>query len=276
MATETPELRSRKSVPFSLRLWLIGWGLVLAAVIALLAGGAALDTFAWRTTRWFMGDQDAYSWQQTKATHQGEPDAPFYYRVDPPVTRMGPDGQVQARLYNRTEKLWRIFRDLGEPYLTIILLATVWIYDRRRQWRAPVILLSATLVSGAVSSLLRMTAGRLRPNGLIVGLNPLQNQGENYWQLFRGFHTTADLSFPSGHATLAFTLAAALACLSPRGRWLFLILAALCALARVVMQAHFYSDVLAGAAIGYTLGWLTAVILDRLLPSSEPVTEPRR
>jgi membrane-associated phospholipid phosphatase len=63
-------------------------------------------------------------------------------------------------------------------------------------------------------------------------------------------------SFPSGHAATAAGLAVALAVLYPRGRWLFLGLAALAAFQRIEVQAHFASDVLAGAALGCLVGGL--------------------
>ena len=57
-------------------------------------------------------------------------------------------------------------------------------------------------------------------------------------------------SFPSGHAATAAGLAAALAVLYPRGRWLFVLFAALACWQRIDARAHFASDVLTGAAIG--------------------------
>jgi membrane-associated phospholipid phosphatase len=56
-------------------------------------------------------------------------------------------------------------------------------------------------------------------------------------------------SFPSGHAATAVGLAVSLAALYPRGRWLFATFAALACFQRMEAQAHYLSDVLAGAAI---------------------------
>ncbi|MDX1948436.1 MAG: phosphatase PAP2 family protein [Pirellulaceae bacterium] len=61
-------------------------------------------------------------------------------------------------------------------------------------------------------------------------------------------------SFPSGHAATAMGLAVGLAALYPRGRWLFVALAALAATQRLHGEAHFLSDVLAGAALGCLVG----------------------
>jgi membrane-associated phospholipid phosphatase len=254
--------------------------LVLVALAALLINDGRGDTSAWRATRWLMGSQDAYQWETYKRTPA--PGVAWYRTVEPPL---------HGGLYKRTEKIWRVLRDLGEPLVTVVLLAAVWIYlpDRRRplaaaaplreggagpicgRWRASAALLAATLLAGGVGALIRFSTGRLRPNGIVE--YGVANEGENVWECFRTFARTphfpyfsiggGDLSFPSGHATLAFATAAALSYLSPRGRWLFLALATGTALSRVVMQAHFYSDVIFGAALGYTLGYWAVRAVDQ-------------
>jgi membrane-associated phospholipid phosphatase len=62
-------------------------------------------------------------------------------------------------------------------------------------------------------------------------------------------------SLPSGHATDAFAIAAAIGALWPRTRPLMWTYAVVIALSRVVLTAHFPSDVMAGAVVG-TLGAL--------------------
>ena len=57
-------------------------------------------------------------------------------------------------------------------------------------------------------------------------------------------------SMPSGHATTAFAAAVAVALLWPRLRVPMLIYAFLIAASRVVLGAHYVSDVVAGAAVG--------------------------
>src|SRR5262249_54287100 len=70
-------------------------------------------------------------------------------------------------------------------------------------------------------------------------------------------------SMPSGHATTAFAAAVAVALLWPRLRVPMLIYAFLIAASRVVLDAHYMSDVLAGAAVGVAgallvRGWVAA------------------
>ncbi len=57
-------------------------------------------------------------------------------------------------------------------------------------------------------------------------------------------------SLPSGHATTAFAAAIAIGSLFPRARAVMWAYAALIALSRLVLAAHYPSDVLAGAAVG--------------------------
>ena len=69
-------------------------------------------------------------------------------------------------------------------------------------------------------------------------------------------------SFPSGHSTTAFALAAVLGFVSPRWFYPALLLAAGIALSRVTEGVHYPSDIIAGAIVGllgaYAVRWLFA------------------
>lgn len=251
--------------------WTLLWGITAVLQVILLSNNAALDTFLWRTTRWFIGDQDAYRWNDYKVLHAHDPDPrPFYETVNPPWTRptkvtdapksqwASPDGYLRAKFYDRMESFWQVLRDLGSPVATALIVVIVWIYDRRK-WRASLVVVCAAAGTGALSWFIRALAGRYRP---------IVDDGANTWHLFRGFWETKNLSWPSGHSTLAFATAAALSYLSPKGRALFITIAAGCAITRVVMQAHFYSDVIFGAALGWTFGWLIAQACDLKLAAT--------
>ena len=58
-----------------------------------------------------------------------------------------------------------------------------------------------------------------------------------------------NLSFPSGHTTLAFSMALALSHVLARGQWLFFGGAALVGVERVAESAHYLSDVVAAALL---------------------------
>ncbi|HET9715201.1 MAG TPA: phosphatase PAP2 family protein [Pseudolabrys sp.] len=57
-------------------------------------------------------------------------------------------------------------------------------------------------------------------------------------------------SMPSGHTTTAFAVLVAFGTLWPRGRTVLLVYALLMAMSRIVISAHYPTDVLAGAVVG--------------------------
>lgn len=84
----------------------------------------------------------------------------------------------------------------------------------------------------------------------IIGrARPLRVPGADVY--FHPFAWRADYaSLPSGHSTTAFAAAVALGALFPRARVALWVYAAIIALSRVVLTAHYPSDVIAGAVVG--------------------------
>ncbi len=64
---------------------------------------------------------------------------------------------------------------------------------------------------------------------------------------------------PSGHSTTGFAVAFSLMVLFPRARWPLLAFAGMIGLSRIMVNAHFLSDVVAGAAVG----WITTYAVTR-------------
>jgi membrane-associated phospholipid phosphatase len=118
---------------------------------------------------------------------------------------------------------------------------------RRDLFRAGLVAIPALMASGLLSRVVKILVGRPRP-GVV-------DQGLAHWgpSLAAGYN-----SFPSGHATAAFTLAAVLASASPSGRQALYGLAALIAFSRVAVDAHFVSDVVAGGLLGWAAGRVAA------------------
>ena len=107
----------------------------------------------------------------------------------------------------------------------------------------------AIALPGLFSSIIKNMIGRARP-GVPGRIDP--------W-VFDPFHwTPAWAGMPSGHATTAFAVLAAVGTLLPRWRTVALIYAVVILISRVVVQAHFVSDTLLGAVVG-----ITGVILIR-------------
>jgi membrane-associated phospholipid phosphatase len=81
------------------------------------------------------------------------------------------------------------------------------------------------------------------------------------------------MSFPSGHTCLAFATAATLAIMIPRWRPAFYALASVVAVERVVENAHYVTDVLAGAAVGTIAAHLTYWLCSRVIPPKPLVAD---
>jgi membrane-associated phospholipid phosphatase len=114
-----------------------------------------------------------------------------------------------------------------------------------RRWRshalAPLFVFAAVALAGLTTDLVKALLGRLRPKLFL-------RDGSYGFDLL---HTRADyVSFPSGHATTAFALAAALTLLWPRPAVAYFAVALAVAASRVLSNAHWLSDVLAGGLVG--------------------------
>jgi membrane-associated phospholipid phosphatase len=102
-------------------------------------------------------------------------------------------------------------------------------------------LFTAIAVPSLFVTIIKRMIGRARP--LVGGsLDPF---------LYSPFVWRAEYAgMPSGHATTAFAALVAFGTLWPRARTLWLIYALLIAVSRVVVTAHYPTDVLAGALVG--------------------------
>ena len=124
----------------------------------------------------------------------------------------------------------------GDGYL--MLLAALWLRDRRRGWKAikgvvPILWLATATVEFPIKHFFR----RRRPflsivRAIIVGKKP------------------ASYSFPSGHSAAAFAGAELLTRHYPKRGPLFRLIAALVGFSRVYLGAHYPGDVITGALSG--------------------------
>lgn len=116
--------------------------------------------------------------------------------------------------------------------------------------------LKALLIAGATTRSIQLLTQRQRP---------FMEQGSELWN-GSGIKWGRD-SFPSGHSTVAWTVAPILAYQYSDQVWLPLVvysLAALTSLSRVYEDKHWSSDVFAGAVVGMLAARLTLVSTPRL------------
>lgn len=136
--------------------------------------------------------------------------------------------------------------------LPIVLVGGMIVVAAVKRWRgyAPawMFLAGTHLVSRLATGWIKDGTGRLRPSEWIKKGAPDDTFG---WD--------GGVSFPSGHVTLFASVVFPLAVLYPRSRPLLAVVA-FAMIARLAVDAHFVSDVVAGvtlvAAVTWAVGWL--------------------
>jgi undecaprenyl-diphosphatase len=141
--------------------------------------------------------------------------------------------------------------------LAVALALIAW---HRDSWRPAGLLALSACLGGVLYTLVKWTAGRRRP---VVVIDPLRFSP--FVSGWRGFMDEPNLSFPSGHTTLAFATAATLGICIPRWRYLFYALACVTAAERVMENAHYLTDTIAGAGLGTLSAYLTYWVMSRLI-----------
>lgn len=162
---------------------------------------------------------------------------------------------------NHTRSGWAVFRSLSflaeGPSLAVLVIGLfLW-----RKYAGLCLLLNYAF-SGLVAQLLK--------KGLFQGVaRPVELLGEGIipeWADPSDFHHWR--SFPSGHTTTAFAMAACLLLmmpLKPWQRWSLVLLATGTGLSRIYLFQHFPADVAAGSLLGLLCGSLISwVLIDRL------------
>lgn len=132
--------------------------------------------------------------------------------------------------------------------IAIAVLAVGLLSGRVREAVAGRLALFAVITGGISVQVLKYSFCRSRP------------LSEGAGRFFSGFPCLGKgyglVSFPSGHTVTAFALAYVLAQAYPKWSLACYMLAAIVAVSRVYLASHFLSDVVAGAAIGLSAGWI--------------------
>ncbi|MFN2601328.1 MAG: phosphatase PAP2 family protein [Gemmatimonadaceae bacterium] len=166
--------------------------------------------------------------------------------------------QKPARQSNRILKTSAtVFRLLGEPG-GLITATGIYLIGRadgqQKTQELGLHTMAAIALSGGEAGAIKMIAGRARP---YASLDNARNFG-----FLRGLKDDKYRSFPSGHTTSAFAFAAAVSGETqrwwPSTRWIIGPIlysgATLTGMSRIYNEAHWASDVMAGAALGTITG----------------------
>ncbi|MCA0199487.1 MAG: phosphatase PAP2 family protein [Proteobacteria bacterium] len=114
---------------------------------------------------------------------------------------------------------------------------------KRQEIRAWLFMIASMASSGIFINAMKFAFGRQRPKFLFDG-------GTNDFLPFGGV-TIADSSFPSGHTQSIWTAMLSLAFLFPPLRPLFLVIATVVAMSRIVVGAHYLADVVTSIFIAF-------------------------
>ncbi len=138
---------------------------------------------------------------------------------------------------------------IGGFYLTGL------IFKRQKERDTALYLLESIMFAQGITQVIKYSVGRARP---------FANKGAYHFEGFRTDPSSYSLSFSSGHAATAFSLASVIAeqYESKVIDWISYSIACLAAWARVNDNAHFASDVFFGGALGTWVG-MTIVRLNK-------------
>jgi len=146
---------------------------------------------------------------------------------------------------------------LSTPYLAAALAGFIYLRFVKKNKilaTAAAFLFAAVAISGLANDLVKVLAGRSRPGLLfshgVYGFKPFTNQ-YNY------------ASFPSGHANTIAALCYGLGVVTGRFKYIRLSIALAVMASRVIVGAHFPSDVLFGAYLGVVVTELIAVSFEK-------------
>ena len=131
--------------------------------------------------------------------------------------------------------------------IIFFVLTSLFLWSsNKRKWILP--LWFTLLLSSIASFILKVAIQRPRPfqQGLIEVASFLVKDSYYVW----------DFSFPSAQTMLVFCALPFLVKEFPKFKYVWIVLAGLVGFSRIYFGFHFFSDVIAGAAIGYMLGAL--------------------
>lgn len=141
----------------------------------------------------------------------------------------------------------------------IWLLLALWIFVREEHkdhWFFIPVIAAGITSWGLAELLLKPLIARPRP-GDIIGV----------WRII---NDPVSFSFPSSHATIAFAMATVLSAYEPTFRWTFYVLAIFISLSRIYIGAHYPTDVIFGAMLGWGIGWASLFLRRRTSKISRP------
>lgn len=126
-------------------------------------------------------------------------------------------------------------------FLVLVFLATKFIWKNAKIAEESLFIWLSIVASGIICDIIKIIAGRARP----IELFSHSHYGFDFFQ-----HTARMWSFPSGHSATIAALMMAMSFLWSKFSPLFLLAMLLVAGSRLVVSAHYLSDIMAGIYLG--------------------------
>ncbi|WP_010584149.1 phosphatase PAP2 family protein [Schlesneria paludicola] len=168
--------------------------------------------------------------------------------IDVPLATVFAAKQLPEGIDRPLREMLEICEAFGHGFGASLILITVVVLDPRQK-RCLGWMIAGSLGAGLMANCVKLLVRRTRPRDF-------NWSATSVWDTFvRDYNESGAMqSFPSSHTALAVGLAVVLTSAYPRGRWLFVAMAILVGMQRIVSSAHFPSDVFAGAAVGWIVG----------------------
>lgn len=172
--------------------------------------------------------------------------------LDGPARSVMPDPRAESRDWHRLARVMGYV-----PTWAVVAVALV-LHDRagRREAGGRWLLrgayvLGAAAAGGAAAEIGKLLVRRLRPGAeMVYEFRPFS---EDLW-------STSGIGMPSSHTAVAFAAAGALTKLFPAASGVWILLAAACGWTRLLDDAHYLSDVVAGAILGWLMARAVALL----------------
>lgn len=180
--------------------------------------------------------------------------------ADEPIQKRALAWRLRNSSFQNVSKYVTNFGGLYEGYVLVGLGAYGYVFKNTKMQTTTWLATQAYLTGGAIESVLKTLSGRTRPSVY----DPTKEAEPSFKGPFAKMSTTfgggrINSSFPSGHTTVAFAAATVFA-MEYRNKPFVPILAysaaTLIGISRITQNAHWATDVLGGAAIGYLTGRL--------------------
>jgi membrane-associated phospholipid phosphatase len=158
------------------------------------------------------------------------------------------------------------------PAITPIITYTVGRFSRNEKLQITAFALTQSLMlTLAIQSPLKMITGRALP-GIITELDHTRNsRADDFSNEFNWFNSNFIGGWPSGHTANAFAAAATISEIYTDSLWLTICVYSYAALIGfgVTLDAHWASEAMAGALIGYAVGKTVGKSFSKLLKGKE-------